>query len=223
MDSLQGFDFDMNMGTGYFLCTNQKYRKKCGKKFYTIYHEIICDQIKKNNIKNVNGLIRWIDAVGYYPDYVLLFDFSLKCGTIEMFLMIYYICVFWSDCDSNYINYNIITMFFNSIKSTICNDFLIINSLKYVPKEVVLLMMKDLLDINVIDYHFKVNAINEIYNHYGSKLSYTYDEMLEDNDEKHDAFESFIHSMLIKYNIDMKKINTEFYDEYEDQHGKLMG
>jgi hypothetical protein len=45
----------MDKGAGYLLCTNDKFRKVCGKYFYTIYHNIICSEITKNNILGVNG------------------------------------------------------------------------------------------------------------------------------------------------------------------------
>ena len=46
--------------------------------------------------------------------------------------------------------------------------------------------------------------------------------MLENNDENHDKFILFISTMLLKYDIDMKKINNEFYDIYEHQYIKLI-
>ncbi len=76
--------------------------------FYDAYHNIILQEIEKNNIKGVNGLIRWIDVAGYYPNNKSLYKHALLYGSFEMFLMIYYICIFWCNDDDNheYLDYN---------------------------------------------------------------------------------------------------------------------
>lgn len=221
MDSLEGFNFEMNMETGYFLCTNSKYKKQCGEHFYDIYHKIICEQIKNNHILNVNGLIRWIDACGYYLDNKLLFTYALEHGTIEMFIMIYYICLFWiNDNDSRkYLDYDKITDYFSRVKSAVCNEFLIVNEANYVPKEVVLLIMYDLLCTKVIDINLKQNLLSIIYTTYGDlKCPYNDD---EDDQNKYNDFESRLRTILISYGIDMDKINTDFYDKYGKQYEKM--
>lgn len=108
----------MTMGTGYMLCTDEQIRKKLGKRFYKIYHSIICSQISVNNIEAVNGLIRWIDVIGFFPNNKLLFEYALLNGKFEMFLMIYYICLFWlnEDDDKEYLNYNHINHLMNDVK-----------------------------------------------------------------------------------------------------------
>lgn len=58
---------NIDLGTGYEICTNHYFRNLCGDNFYTIYHDIMYHEINKNNILGVNGLIRWIDMCGVFP------------------------------------------------------------------------------------------------------------------------------------------------------------
>lgn len=90
------------MRAGYDIITQELFND-----LYDEFHQLICQEIVNNNIHGVNALIRWIDVAGYFPDYILLFNHALQHGSYEMFLMIYYICLFWPNegCDShNYLN-----------------------------------------------------------------------------------------------------------------------
>lgn len=196
----------MDMGAGYLLCTNDEFRKVCGKDFYTIYHNIICIEISKNNILGVNGLIRWIDACGYFPYNKLLFEYSLINGSFEIFLMIYYINLFWSndDDDKKYLTYDNVHNIINNIKSIINVNSLILNELNYVPKDVIGLITGIQLNINVIDYYLKYDFIKQIYDKYDALYYYVYD------DYKLDEFENIFKNKLVKYDINMNKINKFF-------------
>lgn len=222
MDSLVGFDFEMNMGTGYFLCTNDEYRKKCGYDFCTIYHQIICNEIKKDNILNVNGLIRWIDHCGYFPNNKLLFTYTLEHGTIKMFMMIYYICLYWGNEGENDKKYVINALdYFNRMKETITATYLTVNDANLVPKEVVLLMMYDLLCTNIVDYDYKISMLNNIHKKFGN-LPW-YDEKLDDDvfEEYYDNFEDYLQIMLKSYDINMTQINEEFYNKYGEEYEEM--
>lgn len=213
-------NIEMDMKSGYLLCTNKKFRKLCGKNFYIIYHEIICSEIANNNILSVNGLIRWIDACGYFPDNKLLFEYALINGSFEMFLMIYYICLFWSNDDDTreYLTYDNVHNIINNIKSIINVNSLILNELNYVPKEVVGLITGIQFNINVVDYYLKYDFIKEIYNKYDALYYYT-----EYDNNELDELINIFKDKLLKYDIDTNKINEFFYKNYGKLYDKLQG
>lgn len=51
------FSFPMDMRAGYHILKNEFYEKS--GRFYDRYHDIMCNEIEKNNILCVNGLNRW--------------------------------------------------------------------------------------------------------------------------------------------------------------------
>lgn len=215
------FQTEIDMRTGYKLCTNEQFRELCGNKFYNIYHKIICSEIAKNNIISVNGLIRWIDVAGFYPDYKLLFEYSLINGNIEIFLMIYYIVLFCpnDDDDKKYLTYNHINHLMNDIKSIIKTNSLILNELNELPREVVQ-MMNIQFNIKIVDYIDKINIINDIYTKYnGLYLDYEGNE--DDEEDDYDEFEEYFSNILLKYNVNMHQINNEFYKNYGQLYDEL--
>ena len=91
------FTFPMDISAGYHIFNDEAFIKQYYGRVYEVFNSIICDEIEKNNLLCVNGLIRWLDVVCYFPDNQLMFEHAYKYGSYEMFLMIYYICLFWGN------------------------------------------------------------------------------------------------------------------------------
>jgi hypothetical protein len=211
----------INMGTGYNLITSEKYREFYGKNFYKKYHDMICSEISKNNIMGVNGLLKWV--AGYYVDNKRIFEYALINASIEMFLMIYYTCLFLPNDgdDKKYMTYENVNHLFNDIKYRININSLILNELNYVPKDVIGLMSGLQFNVNIIDYQLKYDFITKIFNNYG-KLWYNYNDA-KDNDwkKKEDEFHMVFVDAMLKYGIDIKGIDNFFYNTYGEKYAEI--
>lgn len=214
MDKYKNVVFDM--GTGYTICKDKEFKKSCktydGMGFYNVYHNIICDQMDKNNILAVNGLIRWIDYRGYYPDNGRLYMHAFVHGEIGMFLMIYYICLFWeNDGDyGGYIDHIDLCTLFEQDKNKICATAFTLNETGLLIGDVIRLIMEK--QLTIVDYKEKRDAIDKIYNKYG-----TLDNVLDDEDDIHNEHHSFFIKLLLNYDVNILDINEYFHRTYKKE------
>ncbi len=162
---------------------------------YDDFHQLICQEIVNNNIHGVNALIRWIDVVGYFPNYVLLFNHALQHGSYEMFLMIYYICLFWPNDgidDYNYLN-NIVNQ---------CVDYE--------------------LKLNFINHiHERFGKMDIGMDNIALKALTEHDDLDALLKNQSNAYEILINGELFKYNIDMQHINRLFYESENTRYTEL--
>lgn len=210
------------MGTGYELCTDKNFRILCAGYFYDIYHYIICKAISENNILGVNGLIRWIDYCGFFPNNERLFMQALMHGKIEMFLMIYYICLFWSNDNDNkeYLTYEKINGIFDNIKINITTNNLVLSEKNELNMDVIGVIAKTQLTIEMVDYYLKRDIIYKIYNNHG-KLYDSYDDDDGEYEDEYDKYHTFFMDCLLHYNINMHTINNYFHNTYKKQVYKM--
>jgi hypothetical protein len=165
---------------------------------YDLYMDLICDEIIKNNIRGVNGLIRYLDLIGYFPDNNRMFNVALKHGSFEMFLMIYYICLFWN-------NENDLYQYLENLK---------IENLNYLYEyDFKLSFLKDIYKQHG-KFHIGMDNVAE--------------QALTENDNidtiyenQENAFEKSINNALIPYDINMKEINTQFHESEHDRYNEL--
>lgn len=159
---------------------------------YDEFHQLICQEIVNNNIHGVNAMIRWIDVAGYFPDNVLLFNHSLQHGSYEMFLMIYYICLFWPNEGLDNHDY------LNNVGPCDELKFKFINHIH-----------KQFGKMHIGMDHIALQALTE---HDGI------DTLLENQSK---AYELEINKELLKYNIDMDHINRLFYESENKRYTEL--
>lgn len=187
---MYAFDFPLDLQGGYNIIKSN-FRKECGNQFYDIYHTIICQQIEENNIKGVNGLIRWIDVIGYFPNNKLLFEHALSHGSFEMFMMIYYICLFWNnegEDDQLYLNGNQHQI--DPLKSEFIENMIKNNGKLFLGMDKIAELACD-------------DDVDELY------------------EKEYGKYMTIINNILMAYNIDMDQINTEFYDTQGDRYNEL--
>lgn len=166
---------------------------------YLQYMNLICEEIAKNNIRGVNGLIRYLDLIGYFPDNEQMFNMALSHGSLEMFAMIYYICLLWNNEDDN-------CLYLKTFK------------IKNIPIDVRDYELKMNFLTNIYKYHGKF--------HIG--MSNIAQQSLTENDDidvlydnQREAFEKCINEALKTYNINMKEINRQFYESEHHRYNEL--
>jgi len=200
---------NVDMLTGYHIFNNVRMARD--DHFMEDYYQLMYREMKQNNIKGVNGLIRWLDQAGWYIDNEALFNYSLLHCPIEMFLMIYYICLFWSNDidDRHYLQFDLVNnILTKNYKISVNNIF---------------------LTKNCIDYDYKFVAIHKINNKFG-RLNYSdFDQSNAvgaaqdvygvdiEIDHNYDLWHSFFVKHLLRFNIDMEAINTQFYKKYNQE------
>ncbi len=183
---------------GYHLISDEPFRN-ADDDIYGRYHSIMCEQIEKNNILCVNGMIRWIDLAGFFPDYKLLFEHAYIHGPFEMFLMVYYICLFWNNDNDDQL-------------------YLITNHIEQ------LIPMVDGDDkINFVNgmihkYGKLTLGMDDVA---ALALLLTDKSVYELREEDEQKFKYDICSMLLKYDIIMNDINTTFYNHYDKEYNDM--
>jgi hypothetical protein len=179
------------MRAGYDIIKNNLYDNP-----YDQFHELICQEIEKNNIHGVNALIRWIDIIGYFPNNELLFNHSLQHGSYEMFLMIYYICLLWVNEDDNG----------DYLKNVIVYNDMVDYELK---RNVVEKMNKKFGKMFIGMDDVAEMALTE-----NDDIDMLYEKQRE-------QYEKLINKELYQYNIIMKDINTLFYETEGERYNEL--
>ena len=197
---MYAFDFPLDLAGGYHIIKDKDFMNQCGDQFYDIYHTIICQQIEQNNIKGVNGLIRWIDLIGYFPDNQLLFEHALLHGTYEMFLMIYYICLFWGNDDDDQLYLQ------SAYIQPLLTNQISFYKLKY-----------DFIN-RMISQHGKLFlGMDEI----SIQALTESDQQYDWSQIEYDKYEKYIRDILLTYDVDMPQINRDFYNTCRDKYNEL--
>ena len=157
----------------------------------------------------VNGLIRWIDVAGYFPDNKRLFQHAYIHGSYEIFLMIYYICLFWGNDndDQNYLNYQDITKLIPTVDVDLKDEF---------------------IEIFFAKHHKFTLGMDDV-----AKQALLDDDMGEDTakadldsqdtlmDIEFDKWDKYFLELLYACNIDLEEINESFYRTEGELYNKM--
>jgi len=61
------------------------------------YYDLICREIRRDNVVNVDALVRFLDVSGTFPDYEMMFQHAAAHGTISMYIFVFYMFSFWNE------------------------------------------------------------------------------------------------------------------------------
>lgn len=244
MDKYNNVVFDMD--TSYTIYKDEEFRETCklhNVDFYNVYYDIICNQIKKNDIVSVHSLLRWLNLDNYFVYNYTLVLHAFIHGNVDTFLMVYYIYLFWFDDDddypysNNHSIYNDVSKLFEQNKNNICTSTLVLNETGLLIKDVINIIMEKQINIGIDDYEEKQYVVDKIYKKYDkldSKWDKLYDLKFEDKyafraivgdgygdkynyDKHHDYFVK----LLLKYDIDIESIDEGFQCQYEEEISEM--
>jgi hypothetical protein len=61
------------------------------------YYDLICREIERGNVVEVDALVRFLDVSGTFPDYERMFQHVAVHGTISMYIFVFYMFSFWNE------------------------------------------------------------------------------------------------------------------------------